>query len=116
MAPFPPGWHALPPASAVALRRLRAQAPVRLPASYLGFLARSNGGGGAIGRNSVVLRPAEEVHLKNDNLGVYRTMPGALLIATDGGDDGYLLDGRRGEDDPPVLWARLGHLEFSAAR
>ena len=113
---LPPGWHARPPADAAALDRLRRAVPVRLPRSYLAFLRRSDGGAGMVRGRSVKLLAAAEVHLYNDNLAVYRSMPGALLIGTDGGNCGYLLDGRRGDDDPPILYASLGELDFDEAR
>ena len=49
------GNLAVPPASEVALERLRDRAPVRLPRSYLEQLAASTGGEGDLGVKPVML-------------------------------------------------------------
>jgi hypothetical protein len=95
------------------------QFPTRpLPASYLLFLAWSNGGFFLTGDREFQMLAAEELR---EYLITYRVpyhMPGAVPFALDGGGSFFLFDLRSPADpagEYPVLFAPAGNLAFDVA-
>jgi hypothetical protein len=89
-----------------------------LPASYLSFLAWSNGGFFLTGDREFQMLAAEELR---EYLLTYRVpyhMPGAVPFALDGGGNFFLFDLRTPADpagEYPVLFAPAGSLGFDVA-
>jgi len=98
-------WRAAPPASEVALARLRDQAPVRLPRSYFDQLAASNGGEGDLGLEPgwIVFWPAEEVLESNVAYSLAELLPGFFGFGSSGGGALLAFDVRVQEPYPIVM-------------
>jgi hypothetical protein len=92
-------WDGHRPAAEDDLARLVAGTPVPLPASYLAFLRRSDGGSGMFsGYPSYVrLWPASTVVDRNDGYGVWASLPGFVAIGDNGGPDMVGFDTRQGD-------------------
>jgi hypothetical protein len=89
-------WAREPAARPESLRRLRVGARYPLPASYLAFLAFSNGGEGAlaVGPGWFVIWPAEEVLESNQGYQVEKELPGFFGFGSDGGGELFAFDTR----------------------
>jgi hypothetical protein len=100
-------WEPAPPASGEALKALRAQASVPLPAAYLDQLASSNGGEGDLAGDPdprwITFWPAETVLASNAAYSIPEFLPGFFGFATDGGGELYAFDTRAGEPYPVVM-------------
>jgi hypothetical protein len=98
-------WRAAPPASAVALAKLRDQAPVRLPQSYFDQLAASNGGEGDLGVKPgwIAFWPAEEVLGSNAAYSLTEFLPGFFGFGSNGGGELLAFDVRTHEPYPIVM-------------
>lgn len=64
----------------------------RLPADYLEFMKRSNGGHGSVGKEHLIVFPAQEIALINDAAEVEKFAPGLLIFASNGGGQSYAFD------------------------
>jgi hypothetical protein len=89
-------WAREPAANPHSLRQLRAEAPHPLPASYLAFLAFSNGGEGplAVTPGWFVIWPAEEVLESNQGYKVDKELPGFFGFGSNGGGELLAFDTR----------------------
>jgi hypothetical protein len=98
-------WRAAPPASEVALRRLRDEAPVRLPDSYFDQLAASNGGEGDLGVEPgwIVFWPAERVLESNIGYSLPEFLPEFFGFGSNGGGELLAFDVRIQEPYPIVM-------------
>lgn len=85
-----------PPASEEAIRTAAAALGIALPADYVDFLRRHNGGEGFAGEHCVVLFKAEELKPFNDGYEVDEYAPGLVLFGSNGGGEGYAFDTRDG--------------------
>lgn len=65
-----------------------------LPAAYIEFLHRHNGGAGFLGANYIHLWKAEELVSMNQGYRVEKFAPGLILFGSDGGGEGYGFDMR----------------------
>ena len=62
---------------------------VRLPQSYLDFMKEQNGGEGDIGETWFVLFRLEELKELNDAYGFAESLPGCVIIGSNGADEFY---------------------------
>ena len=85
-----------PPASESAIRGAASALGISLPADYVDFLRKHNGGEGFAGNNSVVLFKAEELKPFNDAYEIKEYAPGLILFGSNGGGEGYAFDTRNG--------------------
>lgn len=85
-----------PPAAESAIRAAASALGVSLPADYVDFLRRHNGGEGFAGEHSVVLFKAEELKPFNDAYEIDEYAPGLILFGSNGGGEGYAFDTRDG--------------------
>jgi hypothetical protein len=67
---------------------------VSLPADYVTFVCRSNGGEGFIGGHYLVLERVEKLKSMNDNCETAQYAPGLLLFGSDGAGEAYAFDTR----------------------
>lgn len=85
------------PAQDGVIRRVESQLGVPLPADYVEFLVRPNGGEGPIGESGyLTLWPAEELSQLNKDYCVQEFAPGLTLMGSDGGGNAYAIDTREG--------------------
>jgi hypothetical protein len=88
-------FYANPPASPVAIKHLQAQLNFTLPADYVAYLLKANGGEGFIGDPSyVVLWPVEDLIEANLGYEVAEWVPGLFLFGSDGGGVAFAFDTR----------------------
>jgi hypothetical protein len=89
-------WSREPPADPQAIKRLRAAAQDRVPASYLAFLAFSNGGEGplAVEPGWFVIWPVEEILENNQGYQVDKQLPGFFGFGGNGGGELFAFDTR----------------------
>jgi len=85
-----------PPASELAIRSAASALGISLPADYVDFLRKHNGGEGFAGNNSVVLFKAEELKPFNDAYEIKEYAPRLILFGSTGGGAGYAFDTRNG--------------------
>ncbi len=85
-----------PPASESAIRGAASALGISLPADYVDFLRKHNGGEGFAGSNSVVLFKAEELKPFNDAYEIKEYAPRLILFGSNGGGEGYAFDTRNG--------------------
>ena len=78
-----------PPATEDAIRRLE---PHPLPAAYLKFLRRHDGGAGFIGSTYLIVWGTRELVDGNADYEVQTLAPGLFLFGTDGGSEGFAFD------------------------
>jgi hypothetical protein len=109
----PAGWTAKPPAPEAALTGLVEGARQRLPAGYVDFLRRSNGGTGRLDADLpwLILWPAEEVLALNHSHEVPEMYPGVFAIGSNGSELMIALDARRGPPWPVVSLPFVGLLD-----
>ena len=99
-----------PPATEDAIRRLE---PHPLPAQYLQFLRRHDGGNGFIGSQYLILWGTGELIESNSELDIAADAPGLFLFGTDGGSEGFAFDTH--VDGHPVVMVSLGYLSRKEA-
>src|SRR5262245_45293196 len=89
-------WRPAPPAEKAILAALRAQASIRLPASYFDQLAISNGGEGDLGTEPgwISFWPADEVINLNKGYCIAADLPGFFGFASNGGGEVIAFDAR----------------------
>lgn len=68
----------------------------RLPADYVEFMKRSNGGHGSVEKEHLIVFPAQEIAKINQAAAVERFAPGLLIFASNGGGQSYAFDLRHG--------------------
>jgi SMI1 / KNR4 family (SUKH-1) len=85
-----------PPASEAAVRDAASALGIALPADYVEFLRKHNGGEGFVGDNSVILFRAEDLKRFNDEYQINDNAPGLVLFGSNGGGEGYAFDARAG--------------------
>jgi len=109
----PAGWTAKPPAPEAALTGLMEGTRQRLPAEYVDFLRRSNGGTGRLGADLswLILWPAEEVLALNHAHEVPEMYPGVFAIGSNGSELMIALDVRRGPPWPVMSLPFVGVLD-----
>jgi hypothetical protein len=103
-----------PPAAEAAIQRIQAALHFSLPADYVDFLRRANGGEGFIGNAYVILYPAEELTEANEGYGFAKYAPGLFLFGSDGGGEGFAFDMR--SKAGPVVCVTLICMELAVAR
>ena len=64
----------------------------RLPADYVEFMKKTNGGHGFVGKEHLILFPAHEIAKINEAAAVERFAPGLLIFASNGGGQSYAFD------------------------
>ena len=87
-------WTSAPPATTQALTALAEGSGLTLPADYLAFLERSNGGDGFLDVQPCYLRlwPAEEVLANNQDYAVGEHLPGFFAFGDAGGEEFFAFD------------------------
>lgn len=80
------------PASEAGINEVISSARCHLPADYVQFLLRHDGGEGFIGENYIIFWKAEELIKFNHEYEVERYAPGILLFGSNGGGEGYGFD------------------------
>jgi SMI1 / KNR4 family (SUKH-1) len=103
-----------PPASEDAITELTAASSSPLPASFLAFFRRANGGEGFVGTRFVQLWRAEDLIEFNDGYKVTEFVPGFFLIGSDGGGEAFAFDLSSG--DSAVLEIPLIPLDRQESR
>ncbi len=98
------GWEPASPAEPADIAEVAAKAPFPLPAEYLEFLSRSNGGEGELGADPgwFVLWRAEQVLSLNRSYHVPEELPGFFGIGSNGGGELLAFDSRSGMPYPVV--------------
>lgn len=64
----------------------------RLPVDYVEFMKRANGGHGSVGKEHLIVFPAQEIAQINQAAAVERFAPGLLIFASNGGGQSYAFD------------------------
>lgn len=64
----------------------------RLPVDYVEFMKRSNGGHGSVGKEHLIVFPAQDISSINQVAAVDRFAPGLLIFASNGGGQSYAFD------------------------
>jgi hypothetical protein len=83
------------PASAVAIEALEHQLGEKLPVAYVGFLKKTNGGEGFIGKEAyMILWAVEDIASMNHAYEAQKYTPGLLLFGSDGGGEAFGFDTR----------------------
>jgi hypothetical protein len=83
-----------PPASTNVLEETEKKLGFKLPAEYVEFLKKSNGGEGFIGDEYVILWRIEELISMNCSYEVEKDVPGFLIFGSNGGGEAFGLDTR----------------------
>jgi hypothetical protein len=98
-------WHSASPGDDRELDELVRRAPIELPAEYLAYLRKSDGGGGDIPDQPWVFFfwKANEVHSSNDGYEVGRNVPGFYAFGTSGGGEMFAFDARQRKPWPIVV-------------
>lgn len=81
-----------PPAVESKLNELALSLGYSLPADYVHFLQRHDGGEGFVGENYLILWKAEELIRFNREYEVEQYAPGIFLFGSNGGGEGYGFD------------------------
>jgi len=81
-----------PPASPEALRAFVEESGLELPADYLAFLARANGGEGSVGTVYVNFWPVEDLLPSNREYEASGFAPGFFFFGADGDGEGFAFD------------------------
>src|SRR5437016_3023763 len=106
-------FNANPPAGPAAIERCRTKLSFTLPADYVAFLRKANGGEGFIGGGGyLMLWPIEK--LIEHNLG-YQTaeiVPGLYLFGSNGGGEAFAFDTRSAAC--PIVMVPFIIMEFEA--
>jgi hypothetical protein len=107
------GWTAKPPAPEAAITGLVEGMRQRLPAAYVDFLRRSNGGAGRFDAELpwLILWPAEEVLALNHAHEVSEMYPGVFAIGSNGSELMIAFDTRQGPSWPVVSLPFVGVLD-----
>lgn len=90
------------PAPESAIREFQSHTDVQVPADYLNFLRKNNGGEGFVGRDArnkayVILWTVEELIELNRAYQVDQYAPGLFLFGSDGGGEAFAFDMRTPE-------------------
>jgi len=103
------------PAPDSVIRRVESDIGIRLPADYVEFLHRANGGEGFIGGNAyVILWRVEELAQMNADYEVRAYAPGLLMFGSDGGGEAFAFDTR--SDAAPIVSVPFVGMDVSLAR
>jgi SMI1 / KNR4 family (SUKH-1) len=103
-------WYRLPGASAEEIHAVEERLNVEFPQDYKEFMIWSDSGEGRLGATYIKLWACEELEEANDDYKIHKYLPGLVGIGTDGGDDCYAFDYRRGEGGPLLVQVPLGAL------
>lgn len=71
----------------------------RLPVDYVEFIKNANGGHGTVGKEHLIVFPAQEIAKINEAAAVERFAPGLLIFASNGGGQSYAFDLRHEKVD-----------------
>jgi len=93
-------FKANPPASPDAVSQCQSNLKFLLPADYVQFLERTNGGEGFVGENYLMACPVEDLIQCNKDYHVEQRTPGLLLFGSNGGGEAFAFDTR---STPPVI-------------
>jgi hypothetical protein len=103
-----------PPASPSAMDRCQAELPFPLPADYIAFMRRANGGEGLIGDGAyLMLWQIEELIEYNRECESAEYVPGLFLFASDGGGEAFAFDTR--SQGCPIVMVPFIAMEFETA-
>lgn len=81
------------PAEASEIARFQTDQGVMLPEDYVGFLLRTNGAEGPVGKSGYVsLWAIDDLSEMNRGYRVEEFAPGLLLFGSDGGDEAFAFD------------------------
>ncbi len=87
-------FEANPPASLALIEQCQAKLSFLLPADYVQFLQRMNGGEGSLGKAYVALWRVEELGDRNTGYEVAEFAPGLFLFGSNGGGEAFAFDTR----------------------
>jgi hypothetical protein len=87
-------FNANPPASRDAMARCQSNLKFPLPADYVQFLGRMNGGEGFVGKNYLMAWPVEDLIEHNNGYHVEQRTPGLFLFGSNGGGEAFAFDAR----------------------
>jgi SMI1 / KNR4 family (SUKH-1) len=95
-------FKANPPASCDSVTQCQSHLSFRLPADYVQFLKRMNGGEGFVGKNYLMAWPVEDLVQFNKELFVDVAAPDLFLFGSSGGGEEFAFDAR---SSPPLIVA-----------
>src|ERR1700733_13032938 len=85
-------FEAKPPANPALVARCQSHLKFRLPADYIQFLERMNGGEGFVGRNYLKAWSVEDLILYNKDYHVEERAPGLFLFGSSGCGEAFGFD------------------------
>src|SRR5438128_113168 len=91
-----------PPASEADIRAFELQSGIKLPADYVQFLKRMNGGEGFVGGGYVIIYPIEKLLENNRGYRFEEYVPELFLFGSNGGGEAFAFD-RRTKDWSVVM-------------
>ena len=94
-------FNANPPASRDAIARCQSNLKVPLPADYVQFLGRMNGGEGFVGKSYLRAWPIEDLIQFNKDYFVDVAAPELFLFGSSGGGEAFAFDTR--SSPPPIV-------------
>jgi hypothetical protein len=104
-------FDANPPANSSSIARCQASLGFPLPADYVEFLQRMDGGEGFIGKNFLRAWPVDELIQSNE--GVDERAPGLFLFGSNGAGEAFAFDTR--SSPPPIVVVPFIGMEWDAA-
>jgi hypothetical protein len=102
-----------PPASLASIARCQAGLRFPLPADYVQFWQRMNGGEGFIGQHYVMLWSVEDFIEMNTGTYFAEAAPGLIVFGSDGGGEAFGFDTRSAL--PPIVVAPYVGMEWEVA-
>ena len=94
-------FNANPPASRDAVARCQSNLKFPLPADYVQFLGRMNGGEGFVGKSYLRAWPIEDLIQFNKDYFVDVAAPDLFLFGSSGGGEAFAFDAR--SSPPPIV-------------
>jgi hypothetical protein len=94
-------FNANPPASSDAIARCQSNLRFPLPADYVQFLGRMNGGEGFVGKSYLRAWPIEDLIQFNKDYFVDVAAPDLFLFGSSGGGEAFAFDAR--SSPPPIV-------------
>jgi SMI1 / KNR4 family (SUKH-1) len=102
-----------PPASRESIDRCQAGLGIPLPADYVQFLLKMDGGEGFIGEHFVMLWSVERFVEMNTGTYFAEAAPGLVVFGSDGGGEAFGFDAR--STPPPIVMIPYSGMEWDVA-
>ncbi len=102
-----------PPASSETINRCQAGVSFRLPADYVQFLLKMDGGEGFIGKHFLMLWSVEQFVEMNTGTYFVEAAPGLIVFGADGAGEAFGFDTRSAP--PPIVMIPYSGMEWDVA-